>query len=336
MSATATGGSRPWLMPSAWGFVTWTAWLMLYLCRLIRWDPVTPAALLVFAGVTMAWPLSMLLMRPLYAALPTEPEGAAPGGGAVRGGTLGIVFLHLVGLVGMVLYVRDLAARLGGWGGFLAALAFGSNYIRWALEDSISIGTQLSYFGWVAVGLSIVASRRGYGSRPLTILAVVQVLANFLFVDRTRPTWIGFICLAVLVATAPHLRWRRLLGGGAAAIVVFLIVFTAVANWLGKVPEEGAYGASPLPLPLQSMYQYGTAGFAYFNEILGRLAPGDYDSVRVLNPMWKLLARLGFAAEPPSQVNEMGCCSSAAAGRWPSWHGPTPASSPSSPSSRPS
>jgi len=278
--------------------------LLLYLGRLIRWDPVSTLSLAVFAAVWVAWAASLLVMRRPYGAraLHWDADSEAPAK-AYPAGML--VLLHIIGFVGIGVYARDLAARLGGWPEFFGALAFGSHLIRWALEDTSSIGTQLSYFGWIAVGLTIVRTRRGRRSGMLTTLAVVQFAANFLFVDRTRPTWLGFMSVTLMVATARHLPWRRLLGGGLLTVLAFLLVFSAVANWLGKIPEEGAFGRSTLPVPLQSMYSYGTAGFAYFNEMLNRLAPADYDSQRVLNPMWKLLSRLKMAAEPPSQVNEV-------------------------------
>jgi oligosaccharide repeat unit polymerase len=292
-------------IPSFWGALTWVAAFGLYLLRLLSWDSPSAAALLVFSFVGIAFVASTLVFEESYVIVRDSSAHFTNSETPTRRYSLQLLALHALGFAGIALYVRDLARVLGGWQVFTAALLYGSQYIRWALEDSVSFGTQISYFGWIAIALTVIHLRRNKASRWWLLLVFAQVLGNLLFVDRTRPTWIGLTTIAVVLIDVRDLSFHRLARWILIVCATFIALFLAIAQWLGKNPEAGAYGHSVLPLPLQSMYLYTTAGFAYFNEILHKLAPAQFETQRTLYPAWKVLARLGLAKEPVSQVNEI-------------------------------
>jgi hypothetical protein len=294
------------LIPSFWGFCTWMVWLALYSARLVAWYPSNPVATIAFIGVAACFLGSMIIFRRPYRDLaarqlrshPTRKPLAMPARAT-------LLALHGIGLLGVALYVRDMARALGGWQQFFASLLYASQLIRLTLEETTSFGVQLSYVGWVAVGLSVCFVRRRQVSSWFLVFSIVQGAANILFMDRTRPIWIGFTTALVALSVSESFSARKLVRNATWGLIGCAVCFAAIAIWIGKTPEEGAFGNSPLPLSLQYVYSYGTAGFAYFNEIVARLTPTEVGAQRVLYPLFKLLARLSLTTTPPPQVNDI-------------------------------
>jgi len=215
-----------------------------------------------------------------------------------------LAFLHALGFFGWVLYTRDFATALGGLPTFGKVLLGASWVIRRQAEVTSSVGTQLSYFGWIAIALTCFEFRRGQVGRLWLALAVAQFAANFLYIARTGPITILFTTALLALVAVPSTR-TRLLGVRVVALsVVSGIIFLLIATWIGKVAVEGQYRATPLPLWAQNLYYYGTSGFAYFSHLVDAHEPIAYAPERALYPALKALSALGVAAPPPSQINE--------------------------------
>lgn len=293
------------LVPSFWGACTWAVAYVAYHLRLLAWYPTSAFADAVFVCAGIFFVLSCILTRPYYdrASWAIIRQNESRSYQALGASPIAfLLVLHLIGLVGVALYVRGLAIALAGWQGFVAALLYAPQYLRWANAESI--GTQLSYFGWVGIGLTVWYLRRRELPRAFWTLVVVQLVANLFFVDRTRPTWIGFTAVLVALSVEVRVSRARAIRAVLWSIALFLIAYFGIAALIGKVPTAGAYGRTSLPLLLQPFYVYITAGFAYLNQILAQLSPEDFHSGRVLYPLWMFASRLGFGIAPPSQVND--------------------------------
>jgi hypothetical protein len=283
--------------PSAYGILGWALSGVLYLLRVLPWEQPDKLTLLVLALVLFAFAASLVWqMRQKSAPLSRIEFG--------RGYSAIEVIFHFVGFTGVALYARDMAAILGDFQIFVAAAVSASYAIRWVAADSTSIGTQLSYLSWIAAALSaarLVQHPRLSWRYPVLLL---QLLGNLLFIDRTRPIWIGFCILLVAISAKgmPSRRaaMRAMLTIPGAAFAIFLLV----GSWIGKIPDGNAYGSSALPPAAQNVSMYLTSGFAYLNRMLTWPEPVDYRPVRTLSPVVNLLAAVGVTDRAPSQVNE--------------------------------
>ena len=281
------------LIPSFYGLCGWLPWVILYQQRLLSWDEPAPVAMWIFASQIIAFAMSTMLMRRSFrsakpvAALEISPRF--------------IAFCYALGTIGIAKYVFDFASSLGGIGGFLSILKQESYVIRWQSESLASFGTQITYVGWFAIAATLAspALRR----RRIWLLAAAgEYLLNFLYVDRTRPTWILFAA-GVLVMAWSRVNFTRLIVIALVLVVALSIIFFGVASWVGKVYHQNAYGLSALPPSVQLLYYYGTGGFAYFDAIIAFETP-DYTFERTLYPILKLGSMTGAVQAPPSQIND--------------------------------
>jgi hypothetical protein len=295
------------LIPSFYGAATWALWLGLYELRLIAWEPTSPGATAIFLGVLLVFGASFVTaFRPYlnwYSQRHAPPALSVPEPPTINRWAY-VAVLHLVGFIGLALYIRQMAAAFGGLPSLVEVFALSSYAIRWQSEVTGSVGTQLSYFGWVAIALTFQQYRAGSDTRWWLAIALAQFLGNLIYIDRTRPVWMLFTTMLVILAARDRVK------AGIATMVrvalaasVFVGVFFAVAAWVGKVVSEGQYGASPLPPFAQNVYAYGTGGFAYFNRLLDTQEAITYVPERVLYPAFKAFAGLGLTSAPPSQIN---------------------------------
>ena len=296
-------------MPSFYGLTLWMIWLCLYWFRLIQWDYPSIVTNVIFALVSLFWFASIVCFSPAYRyhIESTNQLGhqgfpiASRDWGRIR---LLIICLHLVGFWGIVEYVRDFSQGLGGYSGFLLALTSAPYEIRWQAESISSIGTQISYFGWIAISITLIGIYHKKLSRWWTALIVIQFLGNLLFIDRTRPIWIGFTAGLVLLPGIQNINPRRLIRIACSVLVAFGLVFGLIAAWVGKVVEQGQYGNTTLPPTLQGIYFYGTSGFAYFDHMVKVEHRFDFLPQRTIYPFFKATSALGMSTPPPSQINE--------------------------------
>jgi hypothetical protein len=294
-----------WFVPSFYGFLFWNCALVTYLLRYIHWDEPVQFAVTVFLTVSVAQCLSILFHAPAYQRwYALRPKAADPLSGFAN--THIVLFtLHAVGFLGLYLYWQQLINTFGSWQAVLLLLASESSQIRQVTEDVATIGIQLTYLGWLAIGLSAVfIARRGW-SLPWATVSVCQLLGNLTFVDRTRPLWI-LICAALIAMALDRGQmsrrpWRLLIAMAVAGVGLFV----GIGAWVGKVGgEAGGYGATSLEGFSFSIYLYATGGFAYANELLSHALNPEWVPHRILYPVFKALNTFGFSLAPPSQIAE--------------------------------
>ncbi|MBL0225534.1 MAG: oligosaccharide repeat unit polymerase [Geobacteraceae bacterium] len=291
-------------IPSFYGALTWGAWLVLYLLKLVGVDDPGSTAMSVFLFAEAMFILSAYVSYPYYRSIlqarPAESIGERQE--SPVGIKTAILLLHAVGFIGVIKYVIDISRNLGGIAGFLLALVNEAYAIRWENETTISIGTQLTYVGWIAIALTVYQLQRKRISAYWLIPALFQLSGNLLYIDRTRPFWILFTSILMILPAAKTLHPGRLFRLAAGTTLIAVMIFWAVAEWTGKTTYEGKFEESVLPGITQEIYVYGVSGFAYFNKMLDGNEQISSVPERFLYPLIKYLAKLGFTKEPPSQV----------------------------------
>lgn len=258
------------LMPSFYGLLSWGFWFVLYLFRLIAWDRPSALTLLVFSGMVTGFLVATIIFFPQYrlvalahAEMPLVGERLARE--IPQSSTKLIAAFHLLSTLGFASYLYYLANAFGGLPALARVLLSTSYRVREVNVTMDPPGLELTYFGWAAIGLTMVAGATRRISRLWYALAAVQFAANLLLIDRTRPITILFTALLVVVPLKIDVIGQRLLLKLVTASCAFVLVFVAIAMWGSKLEESGIYGRTPLPTWLQNIYVYGTGGFAYFN-----------------------------------------------------------------------
>lgn len=279
--------------PSFYGFFTWAATYLIYISNLLPWEPVAPEVHLVFIIQIALFFVSTLLFSQYFAA-------AKPADHSLRGvrvpSILAVMCLHAIGFAGVAKFALDFSPSLPD--GFVGSLLDDSSQIRALGAEMTSIGTQLSYFGWLAIGLSVCYRKINWW---LLSISLLQLLSNFVFIDRTRPVWILFTAFLCLVWTRGNIdgwrvfRYLVLLG------IIFIMLFVAIALWSGKM-GDGLFDDNVNPL-VGSLYLYITAGFSYFGHMLQVEMPPEYIvPERIFAPALTVLAEFGLCAPPPTQI----------------------------------
>jgi hypothetical protein len=290
------------LIPSFYGFVFWAPCLYLYWLRILPWDKPAESAMMMFILVPCMFCLSLLMHFSRYRVwqrlrrqLDVQP--------ACNSGM--VAALHVVGFIGIVSYVFSFAAVLGGLTNFWTLLVTAPYVIRWQASDTFSIGTQLSYAGWVAIALTVVLVNTQRLSKRWLIAAALQFTGNALFLGRTRLFWILTVTVIMLAPVAKcRLSLGRVVIIGAALVSILVGVFVAVGAWIGKLQAANVLQKdSDVPFVVQNVYVYSTAGFAYFNRIVETESPRPgFEGVAA--PLYQVGNLLGLTPAPRSQVNE--------------------------------
>lgn len=279
--------------PSFYGFCSWFVTYLIYVSDFMPWEPAsTEVHLIFFLQIVLFFVATLVFSKYFSAAKPTKNSllsGAAPL-------LFPVMVLHVIGFLGIAKFILDFSPSLPD--GFVGSLFWDSSRIRALGAEITSVGTQLSYFGWLAIGISMCYKKINWW---LIFISLLQLAMNFVFIDRTRPVWILFTAFLCLVWTRSNVsgwlvfRYLAFLG------VVFIILFVAVALWSGKV-GDGLFDDNVNPL-LGSLYLYLTAGFSYFAHMLQVEMPPDYFfPERVFAPLLTVLAGFGISDLPPPQI----------------------------------
>lgn len=281
--------------PSFFGFCTWSATYLLYVSNLLPWEPAAPEVHLIFILQIALFLVSTLLFSRYFAV--AKPTDRSLGG--IRVPSVWVVlYLHAIGFAGIAKFALDFSPSLPD--GFVGSLLGDSSQIRALGAEMTSIGTQLSYFGWLAVGISVCYRKINWW---LLSISTLQLLSNFVFIDRTRPVWILFTAFLCLVWTRKNLDGWRVFRYLAMLGIGFILLFVGVALWSGKM-GEGLFDDNVNPL-VGSLYLYLTAGFSYFGHMLQVEMPPDYlVPERIFAPVLTVLSGFGISAPPPSQILE--------------------------------
>lgn len=304
--ATIKPSNVLFVMPGFYGSVAWITTLVLYSLRLVSWNAPSVLSLSLFWVCGLSYFLSACCMYGLYRAwlLRTRQLAAGAGAGECPPSVRAVLLvLHLVGFCGLGLYVYEFSAALGGPARFFLLLIDQSHVIRWQAQYTDTIGTQLSYAGWIAAaGTSLLYAA---GKLPLRWLALplAQVVGNSLYIDRTRPVWIIFVSAVVVVPLMGPLPLRRALKILLVGALAGTILFLAVGVWVGKISEYAVVdGKSSLSPSLQNLYMYATGGFAYLDDLIARGSFKFWGIGHTAYPLARILALLKLGPVPASQV----------------------------------
>lgn len=202
----------------------------------------------------------------------------------------------IVGGLGLALYVRDFSSFFGGVGSFFSTLAQSSLAVRGAAQDVESAGFQVSYLSWIAIFVAIFTVMKDRGPKVIrlsaTMIVIVFFMLNLTFVDRTRPTWIFFVCIiAVLMSRGIVKIQPRKVVYAAIVPIVFFFIFALIS---GKYNENEGIS--------ENFIQYITGGPSYFNSLVGLPYTDNFTAVRTFLPISKLLEQFGLIANVPPEV----------------------------------
>ena len=216
-----------------------------------------------------------------------------------------LISFGAIGIAGIFKYLIDYSNYLGEFGILYSFFVEDTGQLRSMADNVESVGTQLSYFSWIAA--FIISAELGKGKLSKIWLAMVFmiVLLNSLFLDRTRPVWLLFICTLIYFITTYELYSRKkiiyIISGAIGFIVGF---FLLIGSLLGKDVNIERYSKSGLPDSIQLLLVYVTSSFAYMGRLFYMGLPCDYYPARVTYPLQKLLAKFHFIEQPPNQVLE--------------------------------
>jgi hypothetical protein len=291
-------------IPSAYGFVMWGFTYAIYEMRLMGWFPGQPESRLVLIAVLVCFALSALVWLPAYRREARTIYAMSPAEHAAWQAPVWILWiLHAVGLAGFALYLREMTNLFGGLEGLASVLVSEESYLVRLAEFDL-MGVYLGYFGWIAIPLTILRWKAGGRVSWLMWAATVAgFTGNFLYLERTRPVWIGFMAILLLLPFTTDPSLRRMFLRSVLIVALGLMAFYGVAYWTGKTGESwGHYGDMVIPTWLGNLYHYLTGSFAYFEAIYDEVFTPDFVPQRTLYPLFKFLSLLGLAPEPAAQI----------------------------------
>jgi hypothetical protein len=298
-------------IPGFYGAVTWGSWLILYFLNLIRIDPCSYSALVIYLFTEIMFLLSILCVLPKYRQYVAENDSEVSGDATQHRRTnhhrLILIILHLVGFIGLAKYVIDYSRTMGGFWWFMFALLNDAASIRAeaVFNSASSVGTQIGYAGWLAIGLTFYYIARKQLSRWWLIPALLQFAGNLAYIDKTKPLMILLTSLLIMLPSAINrVRVKKIVTWIAVTVFLTVMTFWLIAEWSSKAYFRSNNEATILPGITYDIYYYGVSGFAYFNKMLEINEPISYLPERTLYPVLKFTAMLGLTREPLSQVIE--------------------------------
>lgn len=279
--------------PSFYGFCAWGATYLIYVSNFLPWEPAAPEVHLIFILQIALFFVSTLIFSTYFSATKSTERSLKI---VIVPSVWAAIILHAIGFVGIVKFVLDFSPNLPD--SFVSSLFSDSSRIRALGAEMTSTGTQLSYFGWLAIGISMCYKKINWW---LIAISFLQFFSNLIFIDRTRPVWILFTAFLCFVWTRNNINGWRVFRYLTFLGVVFILLFVAVALWSGKM-GDGLFDDNVNPL-VGSLYLYLTAGFSYFAHMLQVEMPPDYFvPERIFAPLLTVLAGFGLSDLPPPQI----------------------------------
>jgi hypothetical protein len=273
----------------------------------MEWFPSSRSALFLFYAVALCFAVSAVVNLPAYTrlVLANSTEAlrlAASGRPRLHVNDATLWTCHVLGIVGLALYLSEILQIFNGLQGLIDVLLSESHLVRGAEIDLI--GVYFSYFGWIAIPLTALRwQSSGRPPLPLILITLLQILGNLLFIDRTRPIWIGFVSLLILLPSSTSLSAQRMILRAGLMVVLGLGAFYGVAFWIGKTGEAFPhYGIVHVSTETGVLYYYITCGFAYFEEMWNEILIPTTSPERTLYPLFKALSMLSLAESPPPQI----------------------------------
>jgi oligosaccharide repeat unit polymerase len=291
--------------PSVYGFIVWVLAFLLYYNGPIPWNRPTANLWIIFIIGTVCF-----LSSALFSAFVLNTKAFTPAGwwivrSARQPSLYFILALHLAGLLGVGKYIADFGRSMGDIALFQEALIYQSHLIRMEAESATSYGFQLSYFGWVAIGLSILyKSPYAWKKRAVMVLSLIQLCTNMVFIDRTRPSWIIFVGIVLIIITSYRLSTKRLVALALSVPAGFILLFVVIGAWIGKTDFNEAFKSNSTVSVLEGPIYYASCGFAYLSWASDSIEPSPEIAQRTLYPLYRVWEVFDPSRKPPSQINE--------------------------------
>jgi hypothetical protein len=283
------------LVPSFYGVAAWVSALLLLHLQIVKTNPLSSISLLIFLYTIACLSLSTIIFLPYYRRV-NLTKGVT--GRYVF--VLVLLLLHAVGFIGIGLYVSQLTGIFGSLQLIMHNLTSDALLLRAASSRaSLTVGTQLSYFGWLAIFLTVPLLSSL--SVPKTIrmlclgLSVLQFSGNLVWADRTRPIWIIFVLLLLWAPNLLHTP-KKLIALIGMVPVLLVAIFLGYTSFTGKFNKSVGM--------LDSLIWYSVGGLCYFDDLLNVGVEGDGVPQRTFYPIFKAFAKFDDSFEPPSQILE--------------------------------
>ena len=288
-------------MPSTYGFLGMLTTFILYALRIISWDVLNTFTASVIILTISSFLISSLFYLRYFRKL-VDRRASISNEMMLPSVTL-ILVLYLIGLAGIIKYISDYAAAMGGISNFVSALVSQSYLIREQTRTTQSIGTQMSYFGWIAIVLTVLYfTLKSRKSLLLLVLLLLTFVGNLFWIDRTRPLTIVFMGIAVWLFANRGLRISGLLRTIAIIVVLGLGGFLLLGTWSGKVTAtSNVYGETQISSSLLNIYVYLTSSYPYLNHVM-EVEPVTWTIQRSIYPLAKIFSMIGLGPEPPLHV----------------------------------
>jgi len=281
------------IIPSAYGLLAWVATLALLPVSTSPINPMSEVTQLIVIYAIFCFLMSTVIhVRYAQRALVEFTDR-----GIDTATFVAFLVSGAIGSLGLMIYLNDISSFAGGIGVLVYAIVSQDLLAIRAFSGELdSIGTQLSYFSWIAIFLgTMIVFRSKY--HPLIKLAVLGfsialLFGNLFFIDRTRPLWILLPVIFTLSFAKPF--WKFRVGRVAGGVLAFgLGLFFLFMTLTGKYSSYGQ---------LDSLFVYATGGFGYLDSIVSSNAHQDTTFVRSFYWAAKVIELTGADLHIPNQV----------------------------------
>jgi oligosaccharide repeat unit polymerase len=289
-------------IPSFYGFVTILFTYLIFLLDVIDYNPISFSTHFIIIFSIFSFFISTILYYNLNKIFILNFNVTK-----VKIDTGILIILYSIGYLGVYLYLNEYFSYYGGYlNYFLVLFSDTSSELRSNGQiASESIGIQLTYAGWIAIGITFFHLINNRISKLWMIPLIITFICNLFFIDRTRPMWILLIVLYILFCSIQkRIKLSRLLISSFISIFSFLLIFIFIGNIAGKTTEVKQYKGWDISPNAQNIVFYLTSSYVYLDYIINNENP-QYEFDRTINPALKLLKAVGLTEkEPSSRINE--------------------------------
>jgi hypothetical protein len=297
-------------VPSFYALVTWVVSYGLYRTRLIEWyaspgpgSYIVLFTILMFGIATVAWNAAFGRTLVAFHTLQILESGRDASRLAWYTPNRTLLLLHLGGFAGLAVHMWNMMSVFGGLQQIFFVLTTESHIIRQTEVDAT--GIYIAYSGWIAIALTSL--RWGGGGRiPKWLLAlfILQFAGNLLFIDRTRPVWLAFVSMLIVMPFFPYKTFAKALRRRIGAVVVAgLVAFFAIGFWVGKTGEYlENYGRVHVPYQIAGLLYYVTGSYPYLDDVIEAGEQPESGLQRTFYPFYKFGEMLRLNQAPPSQL----------------------------------
>lgn len=294
------------IIPSFYGSCVWVATLALYWMRLVKWFPDSLISIVVFLAVALCFVSATIFFLPYYKNLAYSADAAKDDESFTSNAAmpLWLLLMNVAGFAGIGIYLFDMSDYFGGLSNFFSTLLDTSSKVRQANSEIASLGTQIAYSGWIAAAITTYRVAHNRLNKGWLTIVLLQIAVNGMWVDRTRPMEIGFLCYAMYLLSRKNMTLLRTISLNMIALIASLVLFSVIGLWIGKIHDNASDQLdTSLPPVASSIYSYLTSPFAYCNDVLSNdteLRSVPYS----ITPLAKILVLCGLLDESPNPILE--------------------------------